>query len=303
MKSFNIPIYALLLFMASASARGEFVIYTNRAAFYAASLDIQVIDFNEQPAGYYGEQFSADGVTFVSQIVNNYPNGNLYVMSIQSSPNAVLYNYDVGLPLKVFLPPGTTAFGADFSTTTQLADIQKPDPFTALITLADGTSYAFNANKWPALTFWGFTSDIPVTNLTYSDGGIFYGLHFEVMDNVAFGISKVSDTTPPTFLSISATPDLLWPPNHHMIPVTVTVNAVDNIDPSPVAKITKVTSNEPENTSAPDWEITGPLSVNLLAERSGMGQGRIYTIQVQCEDASGNISQSSVNVTVPHDKK
>ena len=309
MKYMSIPLYVLALLLAVPSARGAFRIYNDRSALFAASQNLQVIDFTDYAGGpgqafqFYGDQLTIDGVTFVSQDISGSTDGNLYVARIPYSSNPVLYNYDVTLPLTVLLPPGTTAFGADFSTTTQLADVQSPDPFTARVTLADGSSYTFSAHKWPDLTFWGFTSDSPVASLTYSDGGAFYGLHYEVMDNVAFGISKVSDTTPPTVLSISVTPGILWPPNHQMIPVTVTVDAVDNIDPSPVAKITNVTSNEPENPSAPDWEITGPLSVNLLAERSGMGHGRIYTIHVQCEDASGNISRSSVNVTVPHDKK
>ena len=193
MKYFNISICALTLFVAIPSARGEFEIYTDRSVFYSASQDLQVIDFNDQPAGYYGEQFSADGVTFASQTYVGYPNGNLYIMSIQGSPDLVLYNYDVSLPLKIFLPPGTTAFGADFSTTTELALPQTPDPYIATITLTDGTSYNFNANKWPDLTFWGFTSDTPVASLTYSDGGAFYGIHYEVMANVAFGAAAVPE--------------------------------------------------------------------------------------------------------------
>lgn len=113
----------------------------------------------------------------------------------------------------------------------------------------------------------------------------------------------VSDLMPPQIVSIETIPKVLWPPDHRMVPVNVIANAVDNCDPSPVAKITRVTSNEPENHFAPDWEITGPLSVNLRADRLGRGQGRIYTIQIQCEDSSGNISYDSVNVAVPHDKK
>ncbi|HWY29787.1 MAG TPA: LamG-like jellyroll fold domain-containing protein [Candidatus Acidoferrum sp.] len=113
----------------------------------------------------------------------------------------------------------------------------------------------------------------------------------------------VQDTIPPEILQIVATPNALWPPNHRMIPVNLIVDAVDNCDPSPVSKIIQVTSNEPENRFEPDWVITGPLSVNLRAERLGMGRGRVYTIQVQCEDSSGNISYNSVNVVVPHDKR
>ncbi len=111
------------------------------------------------------------------------------------------------------------------------------------------------------------------------------------------------DTTPPRILSLAASPSLLWPPNHRLSPVKLMVNAVDDSDPSPVARITEVTSNEAQTSSTPDWELTGPLSLNLRADRSGNGRGRVYTITVQCQDASGNVSSASVDVRVPHDNK
>jgi hypothetical protein len=112
-----------------------------------------------------------------------------------------------------------------------------------------------------------------------------------------------NDTTPPRIISITATPNVLWPPNRRMVPIRVHVNAVDNLDPSPVVRITQVTSNEPQHPRVPDWEITGALSLNLRADRLGRGRGRIYTIVVQCEDKDGNASSASVNVTVPHEMK
>jgi len=92
-----------------------------------------------------------------------------------------------------------------------------------------------------------------------------------------------------------------------MVLVTVDVDAWDNCDAQPMCQITSVSSNETENGSgdgntASDWEITGDLTVKLRAERSGSGNGRIYTIDVDCTDASGNSSTDSVTVTVPHDK-
>jgi hypothetical protein len=65
-----------------------------------------------------------------------------------------------------------------------------------------------------------------------------------------------------------------------------------------------VTSNEPitglwRGDIGPDWEITGDLTVNLRSERSPKGNGRVYTITVECTDRSGNATQSSVTVAVP----
>jgi hypothetical protein len=107
-----------------------------------------------------------------------------------------------------------------------------------------------------------------------------------------------ADTVPPTILSVSVTPSLLRPVNHKMVPVNVVVDAVDNFDPSPTAEITQITCNEPPGPSAPDWTITGPLSVNLRAERLG-NHDRIYTIYVDVTDLSGNKTTTTATVTVP----
>lgn len=116
-------------------------------------------------------------------------------------------------------------------------------------------------------------------------------------------VPEPSDTTPPEFESIEATPQVLWPPNHRMVAVSVLVNVVDDTDPSPLVHILGVTSNQPVGLFGPDWEITGPLSVNLRAEMLGTAQDRTYTINVECEDASGNKAYSSVDVAVPHDRR
>jgi len=112
---------------------------------------------------------------------------------------------------------------------------------------------------------------------------------------------EVIDTTPPD-ITLSVSPDTLWPPNHKMVPVAVEVS-----DPEAVCYITSVSSNEAEDGrgdghTAPDWEITGNLTVNLRAERSGAGSGRIYTIAVECTDAAGNAATATIDVTVPHDR-
>ena len=44
------------------------------------------------------------------------------------------------------------------------------------------------------------------------------------------GNVTVVDTTPPSISSVTATPDVLWPPNHKMVPVSVAVTAADACD-------------------------------------------------------------------------
>jgi hypothetical protein len=115
------------------------------------------------------------------------------------------------------------------------------------------------------------------------------------------------ETTPPVIAALTATPNILWPPNHKMVPVIVSVDVSDNCDSAVLqsCRIINVTSNEPvlgtgDGNTAIDWEITGNLTVNLRAERAGNGTGRTYTITVECTDNGGNTATQSITVTVPH---
>jgi rhamnogalacturonan endolyase len=112
------------------------------------------------------------------------------------------------------------------------------------------------------------------------------------------------DTQAPVFKTLTASATTLWPPNHRMVAVSVDAVLVDLLDPAPTARIVGVSSNEPvdgadDGDTSPDWEITGPSSVNLRAERSGTGTGRFYTIEVEGRDAAGNTTQQTVSVRVP----
>lgn len=113
-----------------------------------------------------------------------------------------------------------------------------------------------------------------------------------------------ADTTAPSIVSVTPSPSVLTVPNHKMVPVSVSVVATDDTDPAPVAKITSVTSSEPDNglgdgDTVNDIRITGPLTVELRAERAGKGPGRTYTITVEVKDAAGNVATATTAVFVP----
>jgi hypothetical protein len=126
--------------------------------------------------------------------------------------------------------------------------------------------------------------------------------------NTASGTTTVTvvDTTPPRIHSVRGNPGELRPPNHKMVPVRMSVSVEDICDAKPFCKIVSVTSNEPVGGKggdpAPDWVIRGNLTVDLRAERTGKGSGRVYTIKVRCTDDSGNHSYKTGTVTVPHDQ-
>jgi len=116
----------------------------------------------------------------------------------------------------------------------------------------------------------------------------------------------VVDTIAPVIVRVAATPNCLWPPNHQMVPVLVDARVTDECGPTRW-RIVSIKSNQAvdakgSGNTAPDWEITGPHTANLRAERSGIEGTRIYTITVQATDVSGNLSnRKSVEVIVAHD--
>ncbi len=113
---------------------------------------------------------------------------------------------------------------------------------------------------------------------------------------------NVIDDTSPTITGVGVNRAVLRPPNHEMVNVTVNYTSTDNCG---VVNCTlSVSSNEPVNgeddgNTAPDWEIVDSHHVRLRAERSGGGNGRIYTITITCADGSGNSTSRTVTVTVP----
>lgn len=105
----------------------------------------------------------------------------------------------------------------------------------------------------------------------------------------------VVDTTAPVITSVTASPNVLAPANNKMRAVTISVAATDAVDGSLTAQITGVTANEAIDGT--DYTITGPLTLDLRAERNG-SVDRVYTVTVAVSDDAGNTSTRTVAVTV-----
>jgi hypothetical protein len=120
------------------------------------------------------------------------------------------------------------------------------------------------------------------------------------------------DITAPTITSLSASPNVLWPPNHKMVRVDLAAAADDACaaDGAITWRVVSVSSSEPadwlgDGHFQPDWQVTGstpPMTVLLRAERSGLLGGRTYTITVTATDAANNVATSATTVFVPHDQ-
>jgi hypothetical protein len=140
----------------------------------------------------------------------------------------------------------------------------------------------------------------------------------------------VVDTFPPVLV---ATTDkiALWPPNHEMREVVVSVEVTDCAWDTGVALTAWVSSSEPDDATG-DGSYTGdvdgqdgfaaPVPVDLIytgepepgvylyegfvslrAERDGSESSRVYSIVCDIEDLAGNTSTASCVVVVPHDRR
>ena len=115
-------------------------------------------------------------------------------------------------------------------------------------------------------------------------------------------VVHVQDTIAPAISELLITPSTLRPPNHKLVDVHALYEASDASGTGSCA--VSVSSNEAQNGSgdgntAQDWVIVDGHHVQLRAERSGNGTGRIYTLTVTCQDAAANGSSREGRVLVP----
>jgi hypothetical protein len=228
---------------------------------------------------------------------------NAALISGLSAPWSVVFDVPVVVPVITCPANSTVECG---SASTVMAQVADPDGenLTVVWTL-NGTVVQTNlvpGSTSAAGTNVSFSAVLPLGSnmvaVTVSDTA---GNSASCSRTVA-----VVDATPPVIESVTASPDVLWPPNHRMVAVAVDAVVTDECGPANW-KIVGVSSNEAENArgsghTSPDWQITGDHAVLLRAERSGTGIARVYTIAIEATDASGHSSQSTVTVTVPHDR-
>ena len=111
---------------------------------------------------------------------------------------------------------------------------------------------------------------------------------------------QVVDTSVPS-ISVTASPTVLWPANHKMVPINLAVSASDSCDAEPVVECTATSSQaangKGDGNTGLDIEWRGG-ELFLRAERQG-GTDRTYAIACTATDAGGNGAVGSATVTVP----
>ena len=149
-----------------------------------------------------------------------------------------------------------------------------------------------------------------------------YSLNQAVLTNGETVRYGVLDNVPPT-VSCSVAPDLLWAPNHQLVPVTVSLQVTDSGSRPNGVIFVEAESNQPQNelgdgNTANDIQGFGSPVLSdtngnsatytdtgyLRAERSGKQKdGRTYTLTYRGSDMAENFTDCVVTVKVPHDQR
>ena len=115
------------------------------------------------------------------------------------------------------------------------------------------------------------------------------------------------NNTAPDCSNASPSQDSLWPANHKLAPITI--QGVTDVGGDTVSiNIDSIWQDEAVNgrgdaNTSPDGAGVGTDTAEVRAERSGKGDGRVYSIVFSASDEEGATCTGSVEVDVPHDKK
>jgi hypothetical protein len=232
-------------------------------------------------------------------------------------------------PVNLTTPVTFTATDAGSLTDTCSANVRVVDTTRPLITCPSDVTVECTGNlgvpandaQLAAFFSGASATDVcdPIVAIT-DNAPAFFGLgptvvQFTAMDDTGNQRScsatvTVQDTQQPT-IGFTLDPTVLWPPNHALATINATVTVSDVCNPNPTFVLTSITSNEPDdglgdgNTVGDIQEAaygTADVTFLLRSERSGPGDGRIYTVVYTTSDGSGNSAQAVGVVIVTHDQ-
>jgi len=177
----------------------------------------------------------------------------------------------------------------------------------------DTLSFTWTQTAGPSVTLTGGTTANPTfTAPLVVGGGTTLTFQLVVSDGQASSAEDtvnvhVRDTNDPPVCTL-AQPSVasLWPPNHTMVPVSIT-GVTDPNNQAVTFTFPNVTQDEPVNglgdgDTSPDAAVSGN-QILLRAERAGTGNGRVYEVHFTASDGQGGSCNGVVSVGVPHSKK
>ncbi|MFI7490497.1 hypothetical protein ACIBXA_19155 [Micromonospora echinaurantiaca] len=155
----------------------------------------------------------------------------------------------------------------------------------------DSMSAAPDLGRSAAPTFY---VDGRTMHMYYEAGG-------RLTATIGHAVATLPEPVPQRQLDCAVDRPVLWPPNHELVDVAVTVDLRDGVLGPNAFALTSVTGGDAADVS--DFTGGAPDTVGRLrAERAGNGGDRVYTLSYGGHDEIGRPVGCTVTVTVPHDQ-
>ena len=185
---------------------------------------------------------------------------------------------------------GATTSGQTATVTAGTLDAGANDTVECSFDWGDGNTDAAGSCTRSHTYAAGVHSSVVTVTATDDDGGS------------SFRTIAVSLNRPPSCDGVAPSQTGLWPPDHTLR--LIVLGGATDADHDPLTyAITSVRQDEPTNglgdgDTAVDAVAAGPGAVRLRAERSGTGDGRVYTIAYTVSDGHGGSCTGTATVTV-----
>lgn len=210
---------------------------------------------------------------------------NVTVTNVNDPPVASANNYSMNQDTTLTIAaPGVLGNDSDIDGDTLNAQLVA-NVSHGMVMLASNGSFTYAPN----LSFAGTDSFTYKANDGVADS------------NTVLVTIVIADTQPPAITAGLATA-VLWPPNHELVDVGLTLSTTDNS--SAVTTQLTVYSDEDDlmrgsGNHSPDSKYAAPATLRLRAERSGNDDGRIYLVLITARDAAANTSRRCLTAIVP----
>ena len=156
--------------------------------------------------------------------------------------------------------------------------------------------------------------DVPGATYTFpygiNTGGQIVGLFTDdtSSQNHSFVATPDAVDTVPPVITVSATPETLWPPNGRTVSVTIVATITDagsGVDPNTTIYAVEDEYGSVEPSGSLTLEADGRYTATIgleAARRGNDADGRRYTITVSAQDNEGNEGVDTAIVTVPQNQ-
>lgn len=140
----------------------------------------------------------------------------------------------------------------------------------------------------------------PNVDGVYDDKLVFIGvdIHLEEGQTVKCTFTNIRVNTPPSCENAYLSVDVLWPPNHQLVPFEI-LGVTDPDGDTVSTYVFVVLQDEPVNGLFDGDKSPDAVGQALRAERDGEGNGRVYKVRFAAHDDYGGACAGERYVTVP----